>query len=87
MKAQNIVGPQIRRLRNAANLTQEQFSARCGVLGWRLSRSTLAKIEAQVRCVSDAELFVLGKALRKEIDQLYSADRSAIVEQLRHSDE
>jgi hypothetical protein len=40
-----------------------------------------------VRCVSDAELFVLGKALRKEIDQLYSADRSAIVEQLRHSDE
>jgi transcriptional regulator with XRE-family HTH domain len=87
MKAQNVVGPQIRRLRNAANLTQEQFSARCGVLGWRLSRSTLAKIEAQVRCVSDAELFVLGKALRKEIDQLYSADRSAIVEQLRHSDE
>ncbi|MGA2443922.1 MAG: helix-turn-helix transcriptional regulator [Opitutaceae bacterium] len=87
MKAQNIVGPQIRRLRNAANLTQEQFSARCGVLGWRLSRSTLAKIEAQVRCVSDAELFVLAKALRKEVDQLYSTDRSAILVQLRHSDE
>jgi transcriptional regulator with XRE-family HTH domain len=87
MKAKNVVGPQIRRLRNAANLTQEQFSARCGVLGWRLSRSTLAKIEARVRCVSDAELFVLAKALRKEIDQLYSADRSAILEQLRHSDD
>jgi len=87
MKAQNVVGPQIRRLRNAANLTQEQFSARCGVLGWRLSRSTLAKIEAQVRCVSDAELFVLAKALRKEVDQLYSTDRSAILVQLRHSDE
>jgi transcriptional regulator with XRE-family HTH domain len=87
MKTQNIVGPQIRRLRNAANLTQEQLSARCGVLGWRLSRSTLAKIEAQVRCVSDAELFVLAKALRKEIDQLYSANRSAILDQLRHSDE
>jgi transcriptional regulator with XRE-family HTH domain len=87
MKTKNVVGPQIRRLRNAANLTQEQFSARCGVLGWRLSRSTLAKIEAQVRCVSDAELFVLAKALRKEVDQLYSADRSAILEQLRHSDE
>lgn len=87
MKTRNVVGPQIRRLRNAANLTQEQFTARCGVLGWRLSRSTLAKIEAQVRCVSDAELFVLARALRKEIEQLYSSDRAVIFEQLSHSDE
>jgi transcriptional regulator with XRE-family HTH domain len=87
MKTQNVVGPQIRRLRNAANLTQEQFSARCGVAGWRLSRSTLAKIESQVRCVSDAELYVLARALKKEFEQLYSPDRSAILAQLVHSDD
>jgi transcriptional regulator with XRE-family HTH domain len=86
MSTHNVVGPQIRRLRNAANLTQEQLTARCGVLGWRLSRSTLAKIEAQVRCVSDAELFVLAKALRKELEQLYSSEIPVDFERLNHSD-
>lgn len=86
MRAKNVVGPQIRRLRNAASLSQEQFSARCGVFGWRLSRSTLAKIEAQVRCVTDAELYVLAKTLRSEIDRLYPSDRSAVLKLLRHSE-
>jgi transcriptional regulator with XRE-family HTH domain len=87
MKTLNVVGPQIRRLRSAANLTQEQFAARCGVTGWRLSRSTLAKIESQVRSVFDAELFVLAKALRKEIRDLYPSSRSEILDRLAHSDE
>lgn len=87
MKAQNIVGPQIRRFRSEQNLTQEDFAARCGVIGWRVSRGTLAKIEAQVRCVSDAEMFILARALKKDIEQLYPANRSAIVGQLNQSDE
>jgi transcriptional regulator with XRE-family HTH domain len=87
MKTLNVVGPQIRRLRCVLNLTQEQFAARCGVFGWRLSRSTLAKIESQVRSVFDAELFVLAKVLRKEIKDLYPASRSEILERLAHSDE
>lgn len=87
MNAQNIVGPQIRRFRSEQNLTQEEFAARCGVLGWRLSRGTLAKIEAQVRCVSDAEIVILARALKKHIEQLYPANRSAIIEQLNQADE
>lgn len=87
MKTLNVVGPQIRRLRSALNLTQEEFAARCGVLGWRLSRSTLAKIESQVRSVFDAELFVLAKALRTEIKDLYPSSRSEIFDRLAHSDE
>ena len=87
MKTRNTVGPQIRRLRSAANITQDEFAARCGVLGWRLSRSTLAKIESQVRCVSDAEVFILARALRKEINQLYPSNRAAILDHLTHSDE
>jgi transcriptional regulator with XRE-family HTH domain len=87
MKAQNIVGPQIRRFRNEQDLTQEDFVARCGVLGWRLSRGTLAKIEAQVRCVSDAEVFILARALKKDLEVLYPSNRSAIVGQLNQSDE
>ena len=67
----NIVGAQIRRLRYQQGMTQDALAARCTRLGWDISRGTLAKIEAQVRCVSDAELLALAKALRVKIDELY----------------
>jgi transcriptional regulator with XRE-family HTH domain len=67
----NLVGPQIRKLRYQRNLTQELFAARCAVRGLDLSRGTLAKIEAQVRCVTDSELLVIAKALEVELRDLY----------------
>ena len=60
-KRQNIVGPQVRQLRYERGLKQEDLAARCGVLGWDLSRGTLSKIEAQLRCVTDAELETLRR--------------------------
>jgi len=65
-KPQNIVGPQIRKLRYQQNLTQEMFAARCTLHGWDLSRGTLSKIEAQLRCVTDSELVILARALKVE---------------------
>jgi transcriptional regulator with XRE-family HTH domain len=73
---QNIVGPQVRKLRYGLGLKQEDLAARCGVLGWDLSRGTLSKIEAQLRCVTDTELEVLAKALRVEIAALYPGKRT-----------
>ncbi len=70
-KSQNIVGPTVRKLRYQQGLKQEDLAARCGVLGWDLSRGTLSKIEAQLRCVTDSELEILAKALRVEIPALY----------------
>jgi len=70
---QNIVGPQVRKLRCQQGMTQEALAARCGVLGWDLSRATLSKIEAQLRCVTDGELDFLARALRVEIPALYPA--------------
>jgi transcriptional regulator with XRE-family HTH domain len=75
-KPQNIVGPQIRKLRYQRELTQEMFAARCSILGWDLSRATLSKIEAQLRCVTDAELVVLAKALKVEVNALLPVKRS-----------
>lgn len=82
----NVIGPQVGRIRQELGLTQEEFTARCGVLGWRLSRGTLAKVESQVRCVSDAEAFVLARALKRPLESLYPQDRSAILEQLNQGD-
>jgi transcriptional regulator with XRE-family HTH domain len=66
----NIVGPQVRKLRYQKGLTQELFAARCSVLGLELSRATLSKIEAQLRCVSDSELVILADALRVDVSTL-----------------
>ena len=66
-----MVGPQIRKLRYEQGITQEMLAARCARHGWDLSRGTLSKIEAQVRCVTDAELLVLAKALKVSIEKLY----------------
>ena len=74
---QNIVGPQVRKMRDQQNMTQEALAARCGVLGWDLSRGTLSKIEAQLRCVTDTELRVLADALKVSLDDLYPPKRRA----------
>jgi len=80
MPKKNIVGEQIRKSRYERGWTQEAFVAHCNVLGWGLSRSTLAKIEARVRRVSDAELFVLAKALKVTIESLYPRKEKRIIE-------
>jgi len=69
----NIVGPQIRKLRDQQGLTQEELAARCDINGFDLSRSTLAKIEAQLRCVTDSELLAIADSLRVPMNALFPA--------------
>jgi transcriptional regulator with XRE-family HTH domain len=59
----NIVGPQIKALREKRGLTQPMLAAKCHLLGWDLSRETLAKIEARIRWVADCELLCLAQSL------------------------
>lgn len=58
----NVVGPQVRQLRETQRMAQEGFTARCNIVGLNISRSTLAKIESQVRKVTDNEVALLAKA-------------------------
>jgi transcriptional regulator with XRE-family HTH domain len=67
----NIIGPQIRRLRELNNMTQEELTAQCNLLGWSISRGTLAKIESQVRRVTDSEVALIAKVLNVDISELY----------------
>jgi transcriptional regulator with XRE-family HTH domain len=69
-RARNIVGPQIRQLREKQSLTQPMLVAKCNLLGWDISRETLAKIESQFRWVADAELVCLAKALKTHVETL-----------------
>jgi transcriptional regulator with XRE-family HTH domain len=67
----NIIGPQIRRLREQNNMTQEELTAQCNLLGWNISRGTLAKIESQVRRVTDSEVALIARVLHVDISELY----------------
>lgn len=61
-----MVGPIIRECRVKKGLSQEQFVAKLNVMGWDLSRVTLAKIESQIRCVADYELPILAAGIGLE---------------------
>ena len=67
----NAIGPQVKRLREKNGMTQEKLTARCNLNGWGISRGTLAKIESQVRRVTDLEVALIAEALEVEIPELY----------------
>jgi transcriptional regulator with XRE-family HTH domain len=67
----NVIGPQIKRLRKQNQMTQEELTIRCNLIGWSISRGTLAKIESQVRRVTDSEVALIAEALQVEISELY----------------
>jgi transcriptional regulator with XRE-family HTH domain len=52
-------------------MTQEDLTAQCNLLGWSISRGTLAKVESQVRRVTDFEVALLAQALEVEISKLF----------------
>ncbi len=68
----NLIGPKIKQVREAQNLTQEELAARCNIQGWDISRSILAKMESQVRRVTDKEAAMMANALGVDINELYS---------------
>ena len=68
---QNLVGPSVRSLRIAAGLSQDGLAGKLQLNGWDLSRGGLSKIEAQLRRVNDAEFYLLAKALRCELQDLF----------------
>ena len=52
----NVVGPKIRSLRIQFSWTQDALAKYLRRMGWNISRSTLAKVEARLVCVSDSDL-------------------------------
>ena len=71
----NLVGPQVRRARSRLDLTQESLAAKLQLAGWDVSRASLAKIEAQLRWVADAELYLLADVLGVAMADLFPAAR------------
>lgn len=84
----NLIGPEVRRLRDAAGLSQAKLAERCQLKGWDLSRSTLAKIEAGIRRINDGELFLLCRMLDCPMEELFRSTKpKRALEIARHSED
>jgi transcriptional regulator with XRE-family HTH domain len=75
----NVVGPQVRRLRTAAGLSQSALAGACQRLGWDVGRDAIAKIEAGTRWVADVELLELAKVLACPMAALFPARAQSII--------
>lgn len=68
----NIIGKNVRIIRENKGWTQEQVAAKCNLIDWKISRGTLAKIESNVRGVTDIEVTYFASVLNVEIADLFS---------------
>ena len=67
----NLVGQQVRKWRDYRGWSQEATAQKLQLLGWSITRHSLAKLELGLRRASDAELFFLAKVLRVDLRDLY----------------
>ena len=66
----NVVGPKIRSLRIQFSWTQESLAKYLRRMGWKISRSTLAKVEARLIHVSDSDLLYFVRLFEVEPNYL-----------------
>ena len=68
---EKIIGQNIRILREKADLTQEQVSAKLQLRGCDITRSALAKIEVGQRHLYPDEIILLKEILNVKYDDIF----------------
>ena len=72
-KSFNIIGKQVRKIRNQQDMTQAKLAQKCQLAGWDISREGIAKIETGLRNVFDREIILLAKVLKVHFSVLFPA--------------
>ena len=67
----NVIGPQVRTLRECKGWTQSQLAVKLQLFGWDTSQDSISRLENQGRRVPDLEIFVLGKVLDAKFELLF----------------
>jgi len=71
LSKRNIVGPNVQRIRESKNLTQERLAAELQMLGCDADRFIVSKIERGQREVTDKEIVLLAKVLGASAGELF----------------
>ena len=69
----NIIGKKIKEIRKEKKITQEDLCARMQVMGYKISRSDISKLENGKKFISDFEVYGFAKALKVTILELFPA--------------
>lgn len=68
----NLVGPQIRRLRNALGWSQNQFAIKLQIAGMEYAcRNKVGKIESRTVWVSDDDMLFMSRVLGVDLRDLF----------------
>jgi transcriptional regulator with XRE-family HTH domain len=67
----NVVGPQVRKVRQQKGWTQNDLAVKLQLFGWDTSRESVTSLENQQRRVPDLELFILARVLRTKMDNFF----------------
>jgi transcriptional regulator with XRE-family HTH domain len=70
----NVIGAQVRKLREQKGWTQDQFAVKLQLTGWDTSQDSVSRLENQARRVPDLELFVLAEVLDTRFEHLFPPD-------------
>lgn len=72
IKADRIIGGNIRKIRSKMGLTQEQLASKLQLIDCDISRGTLAKIEAGIRHISVKELNAIKQILSMSYEDFFA---------------
>ena len=67
----NMVGKNIERLRKECGIKQKDFIAKMQAWGCDINPTSYSKLEGQVRCATDREIFVIAKILGVSMESLF----------------
>jgi transcriptional regulator with XRE-family HTH domain len=72
VRRKNIVGVNIRKARRDAHMAQMELASQLQLLGIRVDRATIAKIELGIRPLSDIEIIAISKILKISLNSLFA---------------
>lgn len=70
----NLVGKNIERLRKEKDIKQKDFIAQIQTMGCDMNPTSYSKLEGQIRCATDKEIYIIAKILGVHIEDLFSFD-------------
>lgn len=71
MQRKNIVGSRVRKARRESGVTQMELAARLQVLGIKIDRPGISKLETGSRPATDIEIDAIAKTLKVPVSWLF----------------
>ena len=71
----NMVGRNIERLRKEKGIKQNDFIAKMQVLDCNMNPTSYSKLEGQLRCATDVEIYTVAKILNVKIEELFEENK------------